>query len=145
MSAIKKYVLISCVLLLCVSAIAVMMRSHNASAIKEAVRKSTTHQPERLSELYFTDPNTVPHTYADDTATDFRISIRNLEGMPKRYDVELSVGTEAAVATQQVSLQDGEEKHINLTLPAGEYGERVLVRIRLANMPQEIRVWMVRL
>jgi hypothetical protein len=103
---------------------------------------STSHQPERFSELYFLDHATLVKKITPGKIYDGQFVIVNHEARPTQYSYEIQVtenGKPTMLSRSNVSVPDGQP----ITLPfhySGRYpGSSLEVKISLLNKPELIR------
>jgi hypothetical protein len=75
---------------------AVLMR---IPAVAYQVKISTTEMPEKLTELYFDNPDTLPTTVKPNQPVTIRYHIHNLEYQGTAYQVRVSLVTNGKVST----------------------------------------------
>ena len=100
-------------------------------------------QPERLTELYFTQQNNLPSTYVPGQQQDVSFTVHDLEyaAIPYSYTIveQDAAGDKSQMLSsgQFVLHQDQyEQLHINVTLQ--DVGANAKVVVRLTNVPESI-------
>jgi hypothetical protein len=115
----------------------------NTSAFVDA----TTHQPERYTELYFSDPTTIPVNVIHDKQLPISFTAHNAEAqsMTYSYSVEF-IGTNGKILTQKqgsFTLKSNAAESItnDLTVP-NTYRGKAEVQVVLTNLQQQsIHFW----
>ncbi len=111
---------------------------------KKFLTLSTTHQPERLTELYFADLPNLPLTYQADRSIPVSFTVHNLEERDMTYRYIVYATTTSPPQIQTVSIPKGVTQTIIANLPATDYGERVPVAVELIDQQQSIHFWVSR-
>jgi hypothetical protein len=116
--------------------------THNA-----LVTKATTHQPERFTELYFTDPTNLPSTATPGQDIPVKFVMHNMEyqSMTYTYCVRITGGSDDTCPAQyHITLQQNETQAItaNVVVPAGT--GRSEVNVDLLSKHQSIHFWLER-
>ena len=118
------------------------------SATGNFFRLSTTHQPERLTELYFTNPSNLPESYSAYGANQVLFTIHNNEDHPVTYRYRIYNATapnESIIQTVTLSERSyrsvvGSVDH----LPALDFGHQLEIIIELIDQKQTIDFWVSR-
>jgi hypothetical protein len=109
--------------------------------------QATTHQPERYTELYFTDPNDLTSAVQDGQVLPVSFKIHNVEArsMTYAYKTEFtdSSGRVTVLDQRQLSLPNGSTKIItdDTTLPS--FNGRGEISVVLLNQPEAIHFWLM--
>lgn len=113
--------------------------------VKHALVLATTHQPERLTELYFPPRQPLPHTYTPGGMITVRFVIHNLEYKSMTYPYQITLAdnkTSKRVAAGSVHLSDTQDAVITKRIPMPSTSERLAVSVRLPNVHESIHFWM---
>ncbi len=109
--------------------------------------KATTHQPERFTELYFTNPNSLPTTAASQKSLAFSFTIRNAEARDMTYTYKAVFTAPSGQTTildrRQLSLPAGETTRIAAATTLPNFAGRGEVSVMLLNQPEAIHFWLV--
>lgn len=111
----------------------------------QAFTNATSYQPQRFTELYFTDPAHLPTTANSGQRLPVDMTIHNVEDQDMNYTVRISYvspsGHMTVLETQQLSLGNGQTKTLsdNVTIPAGV--GRYDIVVQLANLPEALHMW----
>jgi uncharacterized membrane protein len=106
---------------------------------------ATTHQPERYTELYFTDPTKLPVNIGHDQTLPVNFTVHNVEARNMSYTYDLSLLTTSGKALSQsqhtFSLTNNNTKVItnDITVP-NELG-KTEVQIFFPGLNQSIHFW----
>ena len=114
----------------------------NAS-IANAITLATTHQPERVTELYFTDYQSIPKKVAAGTTNLVSFTVVNHESRPVNYHYEawITINGQASMLTSgTVSLKDAQNAATIVRFQPTVAGETYQLAIKLTNVHQEINV-----
>jgi hypothetical protein len=109
---------------------------------------ATTVQPERVTELYFTDPGHLPRAVTPGGHAEVTFEIRNDEAGPQSYTylvtLESFVDLEdsALVKIGSVNLTDGERRAVNVGFDVPIPNTRALLTVRLEGAPQTLHLWL---
>lgn len=107
---------------------------------------ATTHQPERYTELYFSNPTHLPTTATSGQQLSVDFTVRDVEAraMTYPYTIEFITPDGGVLAQKQASfhLPNGATQAIenNITVPAAYQG-KAEVQILLTNLNQTIHFW----
>ena len=106
-------------------------------------------QPERLTELYFANPNHLPSTYAPGQAQAIAFTVHNLEYQPTTYRYTVTAqadgsATMTTLTTGSFRLDQNQSitTPVSVTLP--DLGPRVKVAITLTDQNESIDYWVNR-
>lgn len=107
------------------------------------LRLCFTHQPEPLTELYFTDPQKVPVTYQAWLPETFNFTIHNLENKDITYYYRIYTDTNTGFPLQTVKVLNGQYKDIaaSIKLDAKDFGQTSEVIVELTDQQQSIHFW----
>ena len=100
-------------------------------------------EPERLTELYFTDPNHLPATYTPDQSQTVAFTVHNLEYATTTYHYQvteqaLTGGTPATLATGSFTLAQNEFARPLVNISLSDVGDRAKVTVKLTNQQESI-------
>jgi hypothetical protein len=100
-------------------------------------------EPEKLTELYFTSPNTLPSTYTPGQTQTVSFTTHNLEYQTTDYSYRITEsapdGSRAqTVATGAFSLPQNAYKRQNVIIPTADIGQNVKVEVELMNVHESI-------
>jgi hypothetical protein len=107
--------------------------------------KATSHQPEAYTELYFTDPNSLPSSAQNGQTVPVNFTVHNVESrnMLYTYNIELTTptGQTTIVSHEQFAVARGDTLNIvsDATLPSS--AGRDEVNVVLVGMPESIHYW----
>jgi hypothetical protein len=113
-------------------------------AAADQLRLSMTHIPERVTELYFTEPAALPAAYETGQPVQFSFTVRNLEHRDMRYRYQLAAGDTYESADGVMEVKDGASAVMAMVLPASDYGAQPVVTVRLPDQGQAIHFRMAR-
>jgi hypothetical protein len=118
----------------------------NQARHTRAFTLATTHQPERLTELYFTHPSSLPTTgkAGQNLPVDFTIHNLEAENMSYTYRIELidQDGNGTVLAQRQLSIKNGNAAQISDTVSLPPANGRSQVDIQLIGQPETIHFWL---
>lgn len=130
------------VLVLVVGSTLFVFHSQHSKLFAEA----TTHQPEKFTELYFTNPNNLPSLVKSGQKLPLNFSVHNIEGTNMTYDYQVSViyatGKPVIFNEQELYLANGNTANViyNIKIPVRK--GKIEVDIQLVNQPDAIHMWM---
>ena len=124
-----------------------VLSSHN-KAVSAFFRNSFTHQPEKLTELYFGDQSHLPSTYLGGGLVPISFTIHNLEYADTTYRYQVKVVNETGdvlliAAVQTLTVKQNAARVVTTKLTMGAAKERVRVIIELIDQQQSIHFWLV--
>ena len=105
---------------------------------------ATTHQPERFTELYFSDPTQLPTVLSNQVPVPVNFVIRNFEARETDYTFQISfISTNGSAATYgegKLALAAGGAANITdfINVSGGGQGEVV---VQLLDQPESIHFW----
>jgi hypothetical protein len=142
----KKHGVIAAVVL------AVLLATANFGSVKNQLNAwKLLPQPERYTELYFTDHQQLPTTYRPGQAQDVKFTVHNLEhqSVSYRYAIVASGGEGSApppdtLASGTFVLRHGEHKSISQPAASGDLGKRVKISVELKNQNHTIHYWLTK-
>ena len=111
------------------------------SQLIPTVQSATQRQPEKYSELYFAEPEHLPKQLNPGEPTSLDFVIVNHEATEFQYHYQVFIAKNDApgtATTGEVKLNNGQQTHQNVTIPAQKAGEQLQVIIRLPEKNQEI-------
>jgi uncharacterized membrane protein len=100
-------------------------------------------EPERLTELYFTDPNHLPKTYAPGQTQTVKFTVHNLEYRTTNYQYRIIETSQDGKQSQQLAggeftlPQNGYQKPA-VNIPTVDLGANVKVEVRLVSQNESI-------
>ena len=104
----------------------------------------TLTSSQSYTELYFTNPNSLPKSVAKDTWYFVPVTLTNHEGDRKTYTYTVTVfenGTQTKKNNGTVILSDSQSKALQLPYSVTTSGQKVLVVITLSNTNQRIQFY----
>jgi hypothetical protein len=110
------------------------------------IADAITHQPERYTELFFTDPNDLPSTAISKQQLPVQFTIHNVEArnMTYTYDIDFTSATGKVTLLSQRSLSLASTKAVAITdtekLP--KFTGRVEISVILLHQPEAIHLWL---
>jgi len=132
------------VLLVCLSLLLVITTPSLGRPIKDFFITSFTRRPERLTELFFTDPSQLPTTFVDAQSLSVRFVIRNHEGHLETYHYRVYANTTPKAPVRTASIADGQYQTIGATVTMPTGSDRVQVVVELVDLHQSIHFWVER-
>ena len=122
----------------------ILLASVNAHAIKNQLNDwKLLPQPERLTELYFTNPNNLPSTYNLSLNQQFGFTVHNLEYRNTDYTYQVleqsSDGSQTIILRQGTFwLKQNQYKTTSENLSLSNLSPRVKVIVNLSNVNESI-------
>lgn len=106
-------------------------------------------EPERLTELYFAQPNSLPTHYVPGQAQTISFTVHNLEYRATTYSYQVTEAPEGGSTTTTLTsgifhLNQNQFKTLSLSLPLTDLGPRVSVAVNLPNQNESIHFWDIR-
>jgi len=103
-------------------------------------------EPEKLTELYFTHPNSLPSTYIAGSTQAVAFTVHNLEYKNTNYKYQVeeqsSDGSQTATLTQgSFWLNQNKYKTVSENINISNMGSRVKVIVDLTNVNESISYW----
>lgn len=100
-------------------------------------------EPERLTELYFTHPNSLPAKYVPDQTQTVSFVVHNLEYRTTTYHYQIIESSQTTSQTKQLAassftLRQNQYKTITRNLPVADAGPHVKVSVNLTNVNEHI-------
>ncbi len=100
-------------------------------------------EPERLTELYFTNPNSLPKTYVPGQSQPVSFTVHNLEYRHTNYKYQITETSQDGTKSQQLadgafSLEQNEYHKTTVNIPIVDLGPAVKVEVRLVNVNESI-------
>lgn len=104
-------------------------------------------EPEKLTELYFTDPNSLPTKYVPGQTQDVKFTVHNIEYQTETYHYIIYESNESGSQTQQLVssafvLGQNQYKNEAVSIPTADLGSRVKVEVYLSNVNESVDYWM---
>jgi hypothetical protein len=100
-------------------------------------------EPERFTELYFTEPNSLPIKYLPDQIQNVRFTVHNLEGKDISYkyrifEISQANGSDQILANGGFTLPQNAYKHESVNISTVDLGPNVKVKVDLMNVKESI-------
>jgi uncharacterized membrane protein len=130
------------------AAVCILLVTFLALSHTNTFKLATTHQPDRFTELYFTNPTSLPATVKLSATVPVSFTLHNEEARTQSYTYNITfadaTGTTTVLKTQEIILQNGQKQVINqdITLPTGN--SRGEVSVNLLNKSQSVHFWLER-
>ena len=109
--------------------------------------KATSHQPERYTELYFTNSNNLPSAAQSGRPLSVSFAIHNVEARTMTYTYETDFiappGQTTVLSRRQLSLSNGRTKTITEATTLPPFSGRAEITVVLLNQPEAIHFWLV--
>lgn len=126
-----------------VCALAASLIFHTAIANQLNVWKLLP-EPERLTELYFTQPNNLPAVYTPGMPQALSFTVHNLEYATTAYHYTVEEQDEAGISQQALTsgdftLRQNEYKTVDLNIYLPDMGPKTQVIVTLTNTQESIR------
>jgi hypothetical protein len=102
---------------------------------------ATSHQPDRLTELYFAGAQSLPISYRLGEPIYLNFTIHNLEQQDILYHYQIVVQGSTQPLTGVARLKNGESKTISTGLVIGQPLPRAKVTVELVDQKQSIHFW----
>jgi hypothetical protein len=104
-------------------------------------------EPEKLTELYFTHPNSLPSTYIAGSTQAVAFTVHNLEYQTENYQYQIvetsDNGQQSQVLeTANFTLKQGQYKNVTNLVSLNDLGSRVKVAVDLSNVNESISYWL---
>ena len=112
-------------------------------SIANAITMGTTHQPERVTELYFTDYNAIETQITVKKQYFIPFTVVNHEARPTTYTYETSAiegAKSTPLSSGTLTLIDGQAGHATVNFTPTTPGTTYQISIKLTNVNQEINV-----
>jgi hypothetical protein len=106
-------------------------------------------EPERLTELYFTHPNTLPSTYSTSQAQQVAFTVHNLEYKHETYTYQIVEAPQPGsagpmLASGSFSLAQNGYKNVTQLLTIQQLANRVNLSINLTNVNESVDYWVTK-
>jgi uncharacterized membrane protein len=103
-------------------------------------------EPERLTELYFTHPNSLPTTYTPGQKLPVNFTVHNLEYKTETYHYQISetnnAGSQTKILTTGSFILKQNRYHImNVNITTTDMGGRAKVTTTLVNVNESVDYW----
>jgi uncharacterized membrane protein len=104
-------------------------------------------EPERLTELYFTNPNSLPTKYTPGQTQLVNFTVHNLEYRTTNYQYKITETSQDRKQSQSLAAgsfslpQNGYQKAA-VSIATVDFGPRTKVEVRLVNVGESISYWM---
>ncbi len=115
--------------------------SQAATNVQNAVTNATSHQPEKLTELYFTKPQSIPATYQPGQVIPASFSVHNLETTDMDYQYVVSINGEVS-SLHSVHVKNGAVEAVQESVKLPDNANRVEVEVKLLTKNQSIHFWL---
>jgi len=112
-------------------------------SIANAITLATTHQPERVTELYFTDYKTIEKQVTVKKQYSIPFTVVNHETRPTTYSYETAAitGTKSTpLSSGTLTLIDGQAGNVTVDFTPTTPGTTYQISIKLISVKQEINV-----
>jgi hypothetical protein len=109
-----------------------------------AFADATTHQPERLTELYFSDPSQLPSTIKAGKPLPVSFVVHNLEAEDMNYDYDITVAFGSSIETfegHKFALANGATQDLTNNIAMPSVTGRVEIGVQLIGQPETIHFW----
>jgi hypothetical protein len=136
----KYYVLVGLV----IGAVLISYRAN--PAVRQDVALATTAKPDRVTELYFNNYETLPKQLAPEQKASFSFRITNhmSESATYHYEVmDVSVGTPVLVSAGEVTLSDGQGVNETVHFSLAKANQPSKIVVALQNPSEHIDFWTV--
>lgn len=106
-------------------------------------------EPERLTELYFTKPNTLPTSYTSGQAQTVSFTVHNLEYQTTGYRYQITEQSQDSsqrqtLASGSFTLRQNDYNHATVNISTVDFGPRVKVDVELVNVHESIDYWVTK-
>ena len=103
-------------------------------------------EPEKLTELYFTHPNSLPSTYAAGGTQTVAFTVHNLEYQTENYQYQITETSNNGQQNQilfssSFVLKQNQYKNVSEPVSLLDFGSRVKISIDLTNVNETIDYW----
>ncbi len=109
------------------------------------LKTATTHQPERLTELYFPYSSNLPATYKPNQTIVLTFAVHNLEARNMTYPFQISFVSSSVtdiVDKDDIAIGNGQTAIVALPVTVSTTAERVAVTVELLNNHETIHLWL---
>ena len=106
-------------------------------------------EPERLTELYFTDHTKLPTTYTPSEMQTVTFTVHNLEYRTTTYHYSITQASEDGSQTQELAsgdftLQQDKYQKASAPITLADFGPRSKVAVTLTNTKESISYWLTK-
>jgi len=133
----QRLVLIVLLLVACLAVAAVgLLDTHHARQVNQALHTATSHQPERFTELYFTNYSALPKVITADNVYSAPFTVTDHEAQSATYTYQaetIESGTTYPQAPVKFSLRNNQSVSQIVHFSALHPGDQVELVIRLLN------------
>lgn len=103
-------------------------------------------KPEKITELYFTEPSKLPSTYTPNQPVEVNFTVHNVTGETKTYHYDISASPEndaadISLSTQSFTLQSDETRAVKASVSPPDLGARIKFNVVLIDLQQNISFW----
>lgn len=103
-------------------------------------------QPERLTELYFTNPNSLPSAYTPGQTQTVQFTTHNLEYQTETYQYKILEQNQDGTKSQQLAagqftLQQNQYKRMDFPIIPIDFGPKVQISVVLPTVNETISYW----
>lgn len=130
--------------LVCLTVLGGFLIVNHVPSVKEALLLATTIEPEKLTELYFEDHQSLPNRVILFKENSFKFTIHNLENKDMEYPYEVYIdinGEKQIIDESSVLIKNNEYETITvdytITIPV----QRAKVVVNLIGKNQQIHFW----
>lgn len=113
--------------------------------ISDLYNRTFLPQPERVTELYFNTPESLPHIITAKTQTQFSFRVANHEAQPVTYSYTVTIATPGfplqTVTSGNFTLSDSGQTDIPVPFSVTAKGVRSLITVQLIDRPEAIHFW----
>ena len=103
-------------------------------------------EPEHLTELYFTNPNNLPSTYAPGASQTVRFTAHNIEYRTETYQYKILETNQAGNQSQQLAsgqftLGQNQRKSLTVSITPVNLGTKTQITVALSPVNETISYW----
>lgn len=100
-------------------------------------------EPERLTELYFTDPNNLPKSYTPGQPQAVKFTVHNLEYRTTHYRYKITETSQDGMQSQQLAdgsftMTQNSYHKTSVNISTADLGSSVKVEVELVNVKENI-------
>jgi len=140
--------ILGCVLMIVIILLGLLFNTHKFSTT-HALKLATTHQPERLTELYFSNPQSLPTQYTQGKSLPVAFTIHNAEYQSMIYSYTITAVSSDGNQSQtlvinKVDMGDNQTMTIANSIVPTLLSPRISINVLLVNKNQSIHFWVER-
>lgn len=109
--------------------------------LRQAMVLATTKQPERYTELFFSDPRTLAKTFSAGSPVTVAFSLRNHEGRPRSYTYSVAVDGRRVRTGRTPLVADSAEVTESETVRIDTTAGQAEVEVVIPETQQRIHFW----